>query len=510
MRRNNLRAILALVFVAGFGTQAFARPTLASLKRLSREGLRVSAEIVSLGPGGQVLAHFHAGRALIPASLSKLYVAEAALSRLGARHRFALRIETTGPIVDGILHGALVVVDPGDPALVNDRIARVARWARILGLRRVQGPLVLVLGGFGRPPCRLVDRCRAQATSHHAYNAPLSSIAVNYGTYDLVAAPGPRRGAPARVAFDPFQPGSVGLDNRATTGAPGTGATLAITQKETPTGAMVSVRGTIAWKHPPVWLYVASPHPDQTALATWSGCFSRSGIAITDGARIEGQPPPGARLWFKSRGVTLETLLDRMLAYSNNFIADELTLDLAPKSRGARSLTLPQASTALARELWPTLRHFGASPRIVLRSGSGLSPQNRSSASDLIALLRAMYQDSMDFPAFWGALPPPAESPFAFLRRGQRIWRERFFVKTGTLNAPFGVLGLAGYFRLPGGRFGAFAILVNGSRRHPNISIGPMMRILRHTLEAWASHGAGQPVAAASRSTLLHRKDAQR
>ncbi|EQD33952.1 D-alanyl-D-alanine carboxypeptidase/D-alanyl-D-alanine-endopeptidase, partial [mine drainage metagenome] len=126
-----------------------------------------------------------------------------------------------------------------------------------------------------------------------------------------------------------------------------------------------------------------------------------------------------------------------------------------------------------------------------------------------IALLRAMYRDSMDFPAFWGALPPPAESPFAFLRRGRKIWREHFFVKTGTLNAPFGVLGLAGYFRLPGGRFGAFAILVNGSPRHPNIAIGPMMRTLRHVLEAWASApGARQPAAAQSRAILPHRKDA--
>ncbi len=487
MRWSRLCASVMLFAMAGSGPHASAEPMRAALKRLSREGLRVSAEVVSLGPGGHVLAHFHARRALTPASLSKLYVAQEALNRMGARYRFTLRIETTGPLVDGVLRGALVVIDPGDPALVNDRIERVARRARVLGLRKVEGPLLLVLDGFGRPPCRLKDRCRAEATSHHAYNAPLSSIAVNYGTYDLVAAPGPLRGAPARVAFDPFQPGPVALDNRVTTSAPGTGASLSVSQQGSPAGATVSVRGSLAAGHPPVPLYVASPHPDQTALAIWSGTLKRRGIVISGVVRIAKRPPQGAQLWFKSRGVTLETLLDRMLAFSNNFIADELTLDLARTTRQPRAETLPEASRALARTLWPTLEHFGATPRIVLRSGSGLSPENRSSARDLIALLRASFQDTRDFPAFWAALPPPAESPFAFLRRGQRLWRERFYVKSGTLNEPFAVLGLAGYFRRPGGGLGAFAVLVNGSPGHPDFAVGSMMRTLRRVLVPFAS-----------------------
>ena len=458
-----------------------------ALRALAHRGYRVSAEIVSLGPGGRVLAHFHARRALIPASLSKLYVAHAALARLGSRYRFTLRIETTAPVVEGVLHGALVIRDPGDPGLVNDRIERVARIARLLGLHAVDGPLVLVESGFGHPPCRLIDRCRAERISHHAYNAPLSSLAVGYGTYNLVVTPGSHAGTPARVVFDPFRPGAVRLRDRAVTAPRGAGAALTAAVRATPTGITVTVRGSLAEAHRPVWLYVASPDPDRTALALWAGFFRRSGIMLRGGARIESRPPPGSQLWFKSRGVTLATLLARMLAYSNNFIADELTFDLASRPSVDRPLTLPEASRALARSLWPTLKRFGASPRIVLSSGSGLSTRNRSSASDLIALLRASYLDSPDFPVFWGALPPPAESPFAFLRRGGPIWRERFFVKTGTLNSPFGVLGLAGYCRLPKGRFGAFAILVNGSPRHPGIAIGSVMRTLRHVLEAWSS-----------------------
>ncbi len=500
MRRNGLSATFVLAIVMGCGVRVCAQPGLEALNALSRAGLRVSAEVVSLGPKGHILAHFHARRALIPASLSKLYVAQAALARFGSRHRFTMRIETTGPIRDGILRGALVVIDPGDPALVNDRIARIARIARMLGLRKVDGSLVLVPGGFARPPCRLVDRCRARFESHHAYNAPLSSIAVNYGTYDLVIAPGSRRGSPARVVFDPFRPGAIGLVNRVVTAGAGAGADLAVTQKMTAKGRRVSVRGTIPLGHLPIWRYVAAPHPDQTALALWSGYLAHAGVAIADGARIAATPPPGSRIWFRSRGVTLETLLERMLAFSNNFIADELTLDLASRHRDHHMLTLPKASAALARGLWPILRRQGASPRIVLRSGSGLSTQNRSSASDLIALLRALYRNPRDFPAFLGALPPPAESPFAFLRRGRMLWRTRFYVKTGTLNAPFGVLDLAGYFRFPGGGFGAFAILVNGSSLHPDFSIGPLMRTLRHVLEPWASGETARPVHGSSRS----------
>jgi D-alanyl-D-alanine carboxypeptidase/D-alanyl-D-alanine-endopeptidase (penicillin-binding protein 4) len=461
------------------------------LRHLTARGLAVSAEVVALGPGGRILTRFQPDLPLIPASLSKLFVAARALRRWGGRHRFTLAVEKTTPLRDGYLSGPLVLVDSGDPGLVHDNMLRTAWEARALGLTAVQGGLVLVAAGYGRPPCRLADRCRAMRESRHAYAAQPTSLAADYGTIDVLVAPGSASGAPARVAFLPFPPAGIRLVNRVSTVAPANRRPLAIRQRLSHGRESVRVTGAIAVGHRPLRLYVAAAHPDALAAALWAGAFARAGIRIRGQTVIRRHPPPGSTVWFVKRSVTLATLIGRMLAYSNNFIADDLTFDLAREVGGSRprAPTLPEASRALTRALTPWLARWGARPPVRLESGSGLSRRNRSSAADLIAVLAGMAADGRDFPAFWAALPPAGESPLAFLTAGHPVWRRCFFVKSGTLSDPVSVLGLAGYFRRADGGIGAFAVLVNGTPAHPGFSITPVLAALRRFLTPFAGSG---------------------
>lgn len=127
----------------------------------------VSAPDIELGVlvtdayGREIAAH-QADRPLLPASTQKVVTAAAILTTLGPSGRFTTRVDATAPIAaDGALHGDLVLVGGGDPALATDEYARWVYPARpttpladladtlvAQGLRRLEGDVVGVAPGF--------------------------------------------------------------------------------------------------------------------------------------------------------------------------------------------------------------------------------------------------------------------------------------------------------------------------------------------------------------------------
>ncbi len=120
----------------------------------------------------------------------------------------------------------------------------------------------------------------------------------------------------------------------------------------------------------------------------------------------------------------------------------------------------------------------------MLASGSGLTPENRLSATDLTQLLGRMYRDARRFPVFYGSLVVPRDAPFAFLKRGGDAWLDRVALKTGTMNEPYSVAGIAGYLRRKDGGWLSFAVIVNGSDRRRQIPLAEALGAAREDLEA--------------------------
>ena len=75
------------------------------------------------------------------------------------------------------------------------------------------------------------------------------------------------------------------------------------------------------------------------------------------------------------------------------------------------------------------------------------SPENLLSANELAGLLAYQYRDTRHFPAFYGGMVVPRDAPFDFLRSGTPDWLDRVALKTGTMDTPHSVCGLAGYLR---------------------------------------------------------------
>jgi D-alanyl-D-alanine carboxypeptidase/D-alanyl-D-alanine-endopeptidase (penicillin-binding protein 4) len=187
-------------------------------------------------------------------------------------------------------------------------------------------------------------------------------------------------------------------------------------------------------------------------------------------------------------GLNLREQLGRMLRYSNNYIADVLTLNLAATVNNAPPTELSTASVVLSNFIGRTqsLGKFSAlkTPTPIF-SGSGLTPENLISANELVALLTHQYRDTRHFPAFYGALVVPRDAPFQFLRTGTPDWLDRVALKTGTMDTPHSVCGIAGYLRKKDGGWMAFAVIVNGGSGMPHVPLFRAMTAARGDIEAF-------------------------
>jgi D-alanyl-D-alanine carboxypeptidase/D-alanyl-D-alanine-endopeptidase (penicillin-binding protein 4) len=105
------------------------------------------------------------------------------------------------------------------------------------------------------------------------------------------------------------------------------------------------------------------------------------------------------------------------------------------------------------------------------------------SANDLVGLLAYQYRDSRRFPAFYGGLTVPRDAPFQFLRTGSPEWLDRVALKTGTMEVPHSVCGVAGYMRKRDNGWIAFAVIVNGGPQMLHVPIARAMSAARADLE---------------------------
>jgi D-alanyl-D-alanine carboxypeptidase/D-alanyl-D-alanine-endopeptidase (penicillin-binding protein 4) len=211
------------------------------------------------------------------------------------------------------------------------------------------------------------------------------------------------------------------------------------------------------------------------------------GIRIDGAVQVTASTAPQKlEILAEYEGLSLREQLGRMLRFSNNYIADVLTLNLAADLSGQPPTQLSTASNVLvdfATRAQRAVQIGKSETPPALFSGSGLTPENLLSANDLVSLLAYQYRDSRRFPAFYGGLTVPRDAPFQFLRNGSPAWLDRVALKTGTMEMPHSVCGIAGYMRKRDNGWIAFAVIVNGGAGVPHVPISRAMSAARADLE---------------------------
>jgi D-alanyl-D-alanine carboxypeptidase/D-alanyl-D-alanine-endopeptidase (penicillin-binding protein 4) len=461
-----------------------ARADWRSLETLSKSGAVVSAAALDLDSGA-IIQQLNAERRLTPASLTKLTVAAATLNRWSADKAFETRLMGTGTLAAGELSGDIILDGAGDPTLEYHALLALAVQAAGAGVSSVRGRVLVNLAPFADVGCETHDRCGALLRSDTAFNAPLSAVGVDYGNW-CVSVQSSLPGTAALVRGCGVAHLPIAVEGTITTSAAQSKKTFWI-ERVTSTGVdALKVGGQLPMgARELVYRAMSNPAMGVGLLLRESlrelGVHAPGDVLITKGALPNGVFPLG-----QTEGFTLREQLGRMLRFSNNYIADVLTFDLAADMTGSAPSGLADASKELSEFVLRALRAQSRA-RVsapLLLSGSGLTPENELSAHDLVALLAYQYHDSRYFPAFYGGFTVPRQAPFGFLRQGGQAWLDRVALKTGTMDEPHSVCGIAGYLRKKNGGWIAFAVIVNGSTTTRHIPLYKAMEASRADLES--------------------------
>jgi len=438
MRALRLVAVLMLALPAL--PAADLDQELAPLFAKAPKGAEVAVAVLCIDDGRWLLRH-HADRQLRLASVAKLFVSAAALAGLGSDYAFHTRLQGLGPQVDGTLPG-LGVIASGSPCLdehfSDKKPQRIfAGWAAQLrerGIERIAGDIVIDCSRFAgpiRPASYPADHRNAQQW----YSAPASAFAWNDNCIEVRAVP-QQAGERALVQVRP-RSSRIELINK--TRSVANGGNKGIVCHRAHHSNTITVSGR--YSKTTEWFPLAI-HEDPALLAgdELSAALSEAGIPVTGQVRLGNVRAHDGRLLLEHVDPLLPALaiLNRR---SQNFYGEQILRVVGYHRRGSGSIA---AGTAAIEDLLSA--EHGIDPEhIQLLDGSGLSYDNRSSASTVCRLLRAAVQRS-DGELFLETLKPK-----------QHAGRQAR-VKTGSLNV---ARCLAGCFAGSDERRYAFAILLN-------------------------------------------------
>lgn len=432
----------------------------------AKRGARITAAAVDLDTG-KTLQTLDAETRLSPASVSKLVLAAAALETWPVDKTFATRVVSARPVADGKLDGDLVVYSEGDATLDHQALWFLAAQVKQAGVRSVNGDLVVKAAPFGLLGCETKDRCDALARSHTAYDAPLSAFGVDYGTWCVDVKPA-LPGTAAQVQSCAAVDVPIPLEGMIQTRQARRGTWLWLDRVTMRDSEALVMGGDIRAGVSDTRLYRSMADPALGAGLLLRQVLGEIGIKVGGPVTVSaGSIPRQALPLAEIQSRPLREQIANLLRYSNNYISDVLTLAMAAERTPEPVTTLENAARPLADLVLRAREEAGyptdAEERPVMHSGSGLTPENRLSAQDLVALLSRQYRNTQTFPAFYGGLVVPGQAPNSYMRIGSEAWKGRVALKTGTLSEPTSVFGTAGYLRKQNGGWIAFAALVNGA-----------------------------------------------
>jgi D-alanyl-D-alanine carboxypeptidase/D-alanyl-D-alanine-endopeptidase (penicillin-binding protein 4) len=387
-----------------------------------------------------------------PASVMKLVTTFAALELLGRDYRWRTEAYLGGPLVDGILHGDLILKGRGDPRITVEQWRAFMAELRARGLERVEGDLVLDRSHFALPPH---DPGAFDAEPLRPYNVGPDALLVNFKT--------------VRFAFEPS--------------AAGNGVELSVEPPlpqvavGTPPALVDGECGN--WRRAVAGWFLSEP---EVAAATFAGGYPRGcgardwHVALLDHAAyvhgmfatyfaeaggtfagtVRDGRAPAAKPFATIESSPLQDVIRDINKLSNNVMARQLFLTLATTA-GPPPATLDGAREVVRQ--WLAKRKL-AIPGFAIDNGSGLSRDERVTARGLAQLLAAAHASSVR-DEFAASLAIAATD--GTLERRMRNARAagRAQLKTGSLE---GVRALAGYLQDDGGTRWILVAMVN----HPN------------------------------------------
>ena len=404
------------------------------------------------------LLSVNAGKPMNPASVIKLVTTYAGLELLGPTYTWKTELLSAGDMRGGILQGDLVLKGTGDPKLTVDRFATMVKQLRDRGLDEIQGDLILDRSFFESV---VHDEAAFDGEALRAYNVGPDPLLLSFKT--------------VRFSFAPM------FDNKS----------VSISPDVKPAQLEISNRVKLVdaacgeWRER-IMLDVQEIKPARLRV-TFTGNFPRScgervwNVSLLDHARFVGgvfanlwrnsggkwegavkllPTPSTAKLLASTESPPLADVVRDINKFSNNVMARQLFLTISADAWVGNTKEPGNASrsTQMIKE-WLARKNITA-PELVLENGSGLSRNERISASTLAQMLDAAWRSSV-MPEFMSSMSLLGlDGTLRRRNRGESIAGQAH-VKTGTLND---TRAIAGYLLDQTGRRWIVIMMAN----HPN------------------------------------------
>lgn len=406
----------------------------------------------SLATHDTLFAH-NAQTLLVPASIAKLVALAATVRAVGWDYMFETPVRATGPVVDGVLMGDLLIIGSGDPSIGGRAGEDFTPWIAALranGITRISGRII------GNDEAIEEPRPGAMwAWDDLGYTSGSLFGALNYAENRMLVtiAPGATVGAPVVVSVDALAVDRP-LLTRATTVARDGQALLWPEQR--PAEAALTIAGTLPLGSRPVRFYVSTGDPTRWFVGALRRALERGGIVV-DGEAVDYDTltappdPETARTLFIHRSRPLADIARAMLKDSINLYSEAI-LRMSTGATGGRTNDDALAALKIQLGLW------GLDPAgLQVVDGSGLSRRDTLAPDTLVGVLERMYDPTGASPWMQGL--PVAGRDGTLDNRFKNTQVEGVLrAKTGTMS---NIRTLAGYITTRDGEPLAFAVMLN-------------------------------------------------
>lgn len=442
------------------------------LQQLAIPETAIGVYVQEIGKSQPIMA-INADSEMNPASVMKLLTTYAGLELLGPAYTWLTMLYANGNIMDGVLHGDLIIRGYGDPKLDLENFWLLIHRLRQTGLREIKGNLILDHSHYDIPDD---DPGGFDGQPYRTYNVLPEALLVNYRTSTIHLFPQSEKNA-VRVVVDPL-PESLQVQNnlKLTQGACGNWQNLltidALPGKEDRNNFTVILNGSFS-RQCGKQSYMLSLQ--DSAIYTrdlFKHLWVQQG-GLFHGDVMLGRTPQNLPPLKIYQSPPLADIIRGINKFSNNIAARQLYLTLGTGDGAINNApaTLARSNAAIRQWLAGKQLNF---PELVVENGSGLSRKERISARHMGQLLLAAFNSPV-MPEFISSLPVAAVDGTLKNRFTGTPVKGLAHMKTGALND---VRALAGYMLDKSGRRIIVVFFVNHGQAGQS-------RIAMDTLVQW-------------------------
>lgn len=398
----------------------------------------------------------NAKRNMIPASLSKIVTAGAALDELGPASKFKTQLLSSALTKDGELLGDLYLKGGGDPGFVSESMWFLVNEFVRNKIQVIKGDLVV--DDYLFDPVRH-DPSREESRVDRAYDAPVGAMSFNWNSVNIYIRPGNKPGAPAQVFVDPENE-YIRLLNEAKTGKLKSRSSISVQRlksEKTFPGDIIRVRGIIASGSDEIVKYKNITQP-----ALWSGYnlkafLKRRGIKVLGNVRRGKLSSIRARELASAESKSVALMVKDMMKFSNNFVAEMLVKQIA-----AQKSDIPGSMETGMKKIREFIQEQGITEGLKIANPSGLTRDNLFTSESLHSLLESMRRKFNTFAENLASYPLAGVDGTLERRMNGTPAEGWIRAKTGALS---GVVGLAGFAGRDDGSISTFVFIYNGSNK---------------------------------------------